>query len=112
GATLIDPETIYFSMDTRLGRDVVVQPNVMFGPGVIVADNAEIRAFSHIEGAEIKSGAIIGPFARIRPGSVIDEGAHVGNFVELKKTLLGKGAKANHLSYVGDSIVGAGANIG
>lgn len=112
GVTLIDPGSVYFSMDTVLGRDVVVHPQVMFGAGVTVADNVEIRSFSHIEGATIGTGATIGPFARVRPGSVVGEGAHVGNFVELKKTTLGKNAKANHLSYVGDATVGEGANIG
>ena len=112
GATLIDPGSVYFSVDTKLGRDVTIYPQVVFGPGVTVADYAEVRSFSHIEGAHIGKNAIIGPFARIRPGSVIGEGAHVGNFVELKKTTMGKGAKANHLSYVGDTDVGAGANIG
>jgi bifunctional UDP-N-acetylglucosamine pyrophosphorylase / glucosamine-1-phosphate N-acetyltransferase len=112
GATLIDPTSVYFSMDTKLGKDVVVHPQVVFGPGVTVEDNVEIRSFSHIEGARIGSKAIIGPFARLRPGAVIGEEAHVGNFVELKNTTLGKGAKANHLSYVGDSEVGTGANIG
>ncbi|MDE3059975.1 MAG: bifunctional UDP-N-acetylglucosamine diphosphorylase/glucosamine-1-phosphate N-acetyltransferase GlmU [Pseudomonadota bacterium] len=112
GATLIDPESVYFSMDTALGRDVVVHPQVVFGPGVTVEDKAEIRSFSHIEGAQVRKGAVIGPFARLRPGSVVGEAAHVGNFVELKKTTLGKGAKANHLSYIGDAEVGEGANIG
>ncbi|MDE3016665.1 MAG: bifunctional UDP-N-acetylglucosamine diphosphorylase/glucosamine-1-phosphate N-acetyltransferase GlmU [Pseudomonadota bacterium] len=112
GATLIDPDSVTLSMDTAFGRDVVIYPQVVFGPGVSVADNVEIRSFSHIEGARIEKGAVIGPFARLRPGSVIGEDAHVGNFVELKKTTLGRGAKANHLSYVGDTDVGANANIG
>lgn len=112
GATLVDPASIFLSMDTKLGQDVVVHSHVVFGPGVSVADNVEIRSFCHLEGARVESHAIIGPYARLRPGSVIGEGAHVGNFVELKKTRLGKGAKANHLSYVGDAEVGAGANIG
>ncbi len=112
GATLQSPETVYFNADTQLGRDVVIQPNVFFGPGAVIGDNVEIRAFSHIEGTRVENGATIGPFARLRPGSVVGEGAHVGNFVELKKTTLAKGAKANHLSYIGDSIVGEGANIG
>lgn len=112
GATLIDPSSVYLSADTRLGRDVVVHPHVVFGPGVSVADDVEIKSFSHIEGAKVESGATVGPYARLRPGSVVGEGAHVGNFVELKKAKLGKGAKANHLSYIGDAIVGAGANIG
>lgn len=112
GVTLLDPATVYFSHDTRMGHNVVVQPNVFFGAKVSIDDNVEIRAFSHIEDAIIKSGAIIGPFARIRPGSIIGEDAHVGNFVEIKKSTLKKGAKANHLSYIGDSEVGAAANIG
>jgi bifunctional UDP-N-acetylglucosamine pyrophosphorylase/glucosamine-1-phosphate N-acetyltransferase len=112
GATMIDPASVFLSMDTRLGQDVVIGPNVVFGPGVRVADNVEIRAFSHIEGAEIESGAIIGPFARLRPGSKIGADAHVGNFVETKNAVLGAGAKANHLSYLGDAKVGARTNIG
>jgi len=112
GATLKAPETVWFSWDTQLGRDVTVEPNVVFGPGVTVADGATIRAFSHIEGASIGPGCEVGPFARLRPGAVLEEKAKVGNFVEVKKALLGKGAKANHLSYIGDASVGAGANIG
>jgi len=112
GATLKAPETVFFSWDTQLGKDVTVDPNVVFGPGVSVADNVHIKAFSHIEGATIASGAEIGPFARLRPGSVLEEGSFVGNFVEMKKSVLGKGAKASHLSYIGDADVGAGANIG
>jgi bifunctional UDP-N-acetylglucosamine pyrophosphorylase/glucosamine-1-phosphate N-acetyltransferase len=112
GATLVAPETVFLAADTRLGRDVVVEPHVVFGPGVIVADNARIRSFSHIEGAEIASGAIVGPFARLRPGAVLEADVHVGNFVEVKATRLGAGAKANHLSYLGDSDIGAGTNIG
>jgi bifunctional UDP-N-acetylglucosamine pyrophosphorylase/glucosamine-1-phosphate N-acetyltransferase len=112
GVTLMLPETVYFNSDTQIGRDVVIQPNVFFGPGAIVGDHVEIRAFTHIEGTTIENGAIIGPFARLRPGSTVGENAHVGNFVELKKTTLAKGAKANHLSYIGDTTVGEGANIG
>jgi bifunctional UDP-N-acetylglucosamine pyrophosphorylase/glucosamine-1-phosphate N-acetyltransferase len=112
GATLIDPKTVWLSHDTEIGADVVIGPNVFFGPGVTVADNVEIRSFSHIEGASIASGAVIGPFARLRPGAEIGPKARVGNFVEMKNTRLGAGAKANHLAYVGDSTVGAGANIG
>lgn len=112
GATLVAPETVWFSHDTRMGRDVLVEPNVFFGPGVSIGDHVRIRAFSHIEGATIASGAEIGPYARLRPGAEIGEGAKVGNFVEVKKSTLGEGAKANHLSYVGDAEVGAGANIG
>ena len=112
GASLIAPETVWFSWDTALGRDVTVEPNVWFGPGVSVADGATIRAFSHIEGASIGPKCEVGPFARLRPGAVLEEKAKVGNFVEIKKAVLGKGAKANHLSYIGDAEVGAAANIG
>jgi bifunctional UDP-N-acetylglucosamine pyrophosphorylase / glucosamine-1-phosphate N-acetyltransferase len=112
GATLIAPETVWFAWDTALGRDVLIEPNVFFGPGVTVADNVTIRANSHLEGANLASGAEVGPYARLRPGAVIGEKAKVGNFVEVKKSVLGKGAKANHLSYIGDAEVGAGANIG
>ncbi len=112
GATLLDPDTVWFSCDTRIGRDVVIGPSVAFGPGVTVADGAEIRAFCHIEGADIGPGAIVGPFARLRPGARISAQARVGNFVEVKNAVLGAGAKANHLSYVGDAEVGANANIG
>ena len=112
GATLIDPESVWFAADTRLGRDVTVEPHVVFGPGVEIADGATIKAFSHIEGATIATKAVIGPFARLRPGAKIGEKAKVGNFVEVKKSSLGPGAKANHLSYIGDADVGADANIG
>jgi bifunctional UDP-N-acetylglucosamine pyrophosphorylase / glucosamine-1-phosphate N-acetyltransferase len=112
GATLLQPESVYFSADTKIGRDVVIEPNVFFGPGVTVGDDVEILASSHIEGATIAKGARIGPFARLRPGAEIGENAHVGNYVEIKKAVLGKGAKANHLTYIGDAIIGAGSNIG
>jgi bifunctional UDP-N-acetylglucosamine pyrophosphorylase/glucosamine-1-phosphate N-acetyltransferase len=112
GATLIDPPSVFFSSDTVLGEDVVVGPNVIFGPGVRVAGKVEIRAFCHLEGVTIESGALIGPFARLRPGSAIGAGAHVGNFVELKAATLGPGAKANHLTYLGDAEIGAKSNIG
>ena len=112
GATLIDPESVWFAYDTRLARDVTVEPHVVFGPGVEVAEGACIKAFSHIEGASIGARATIGPFARIRPGTRLAEKTKVGNFVELKKATVGRGAKVNHLSYVGDAEVGEGANIG
>ncbi|MBB5714432.1 bifunctional UDP-N-acetylglucosamine diphosphorylase/glucosamine-1-phosphate N-acetyltransferase GlmU [Sphingomonas aerophila] len=112
GATLADPGTVWFSHDTAIGRDVVIEPNVVFGPGVSVADGAVIHAFSHLEGASVGEGVAIGPFARLRPGARIGRGARVGNFVEVKNAVLGEGAKANHLSYLGDAEVGAGANIG
>jgi bifunctional UDP-N-acetylglucosamine pyrophosphorylase/glucosamine-1-phosphate N-acetyltransferase len=112
GATLIDPESVWFAFDTKLGRDVTVEPHVVFGPGVEIADGATIHAFSHIEGAIIGPKASIGPFARIRPGTRLAERTKVGNFVELKKAEIAAGAKVNHLSYVGDADVGSGANIG
>jgi bifunctional UDP-N-acetylglucosamine pyrophosphorylase/glucosamine-1-phosphate N-acetyltransferase len=112
GATLIDPESVWFAFDTRLGRDVTVEPHVVFGPGVEVADGATIHAFSHIEGAAIGAKASIGPFARIRPGTRLAANTKVGNFVELKKADVAEGAKVNHLTYVGDATVGARANIG
>ena len=112
GATLIDPESVWFAYDTKLGRDVTVEPHVVFGPGVEVADGATIKAFSHIEGAIIGTRASIGPFARIRPGTTLGERSKVGNFVELKNAKVAASAKVNHLSYVGDAEIGSGANIG
>lgn len=112
GATLLDPDTVYFSADTAIGRDVTIGPNVVFGPGVTLEDQVTIHAFSHIEGAHVGTAATIGPFARLRPGADIGEEVRVGNFVEVKKARVEKGAKINHLSYVGDARVGAEANIG
>ena len=112
GATLIAPETVWFSHDTHIGRDVVIEPHVFFGPKVNIGDGVVIHGFSHIEGASVQAGAEIGPFARLRPGAEIGEGAKIGNFVEVKNGRFGKGAKANHLSYIGDAEVGAKANIG
>ena len=112
GASLIAPATVFFSWDTQLGRDVTIEPNVVFGPGVEVGDNVLIHAFSHLDGAKLSSGTSVGPFARLRPGAVLETGAKVGNFVEVKNAVLGEGAKANHLTYLGDATVGAGANLG
>lgn len=112
GATLSAPETVWFSHDTSIGRDVTVGQNVVFGPGVTIADGATIHAFSHLEGADVGPRAEVGPYARLRPGAMLGEKSKVGNFVEMKKAVLGKGAKANHLSYIGDAEVGEGANIG
>jgi bifunctional UDP-N-acetylglucosamine pyrophosphorylase/glucosamine-1-phosphate N-acetyltransferase len=112
GVTLVAPETVFVSWDTWIGPGVVVEPNVVFAPGVSVETGAVIRSFSHLEGAIVRSGAIVGPYARLRPGADIGEDAHIGNFVEVKKVKVGKGAKANHLAYLGDGSVGAGANIG
>lgn len=112
GATLIAPETVYFSHDTEIGSDVVVEPNVWFGPNVTIADGATVHAFCHLEGANVGPRAEIGPFVRLRPGAELHEKAKVGNFCEVKKATIEKGAKVNHLTYIGDARVGAGANIG
>ena len=112
GVTMIDPATVYFSHDTQLGQDITLEPNVFFGPSVTLDDYVTIKANSHIEGAHVRAGAVVGPFARLRPGADIGKGAKVGNFVEMKNTNFGAGAKASHLSYIGDAVVGAGANIG
>jgi len=112
GATLTDPGSVNFSHDTVLGQDVIVEPNVVFGPGVRVEDGATIRAFSHLEGCSVATGAVIGPYARLRPGAEIGEKAKIGNFVEVKNARFAKGAKANHLTYVGDASVGENANVG
>ncbi len=112
GATLVAPETVFLAADTILAPDVVVEPNVVFAAGVRVEAGARIRAFSHLEGCVVGPGALVGPYARLRPGTVVGAGAHVGNFVELKAATLGAGAKANHLSYIGDASVGPGTNIG
>ncbi|HTX49043.1 MAG TPA: bifunctional UDP-N-acetylglucosamine diphosphorylase/glucosamine-1-phosphate N-acetyltransferase GlmU [Caulobacteraceae bacterium] len=112
GVTLTAPETVFVSWDTEIGPGVLVEPDVVMAPGVRIETGAVIRSFSHLEGAVVRSGAIVGPFARLRPGADIGEDAHIGNFVEVKKVAVGKGAKANHLAYLGDGSVGAGANIG
>lgn len=112
GVTLTDPTSVYFSYDTKIGCDVIIHPNVFFGPKVHIAKNVEIKSFCHIEGAEIASGAVVGPFARIRPETKIAENVRVGNFVEIKKSQIKRGAKVNHLSYIGDSEIGEDSNIG
>ena len=112
GVTLHDPATVYFSYDTELGKDVTIEPNVVFGPGTRIGDGVTIRAFSHIEGALVGNDVSIGPFARLRPEASIADGVHIGNFVEVKKAEIGRGAKINHLSYIGDASVGAGTNVG
>jgi bifunctional UDP-N-acetylglucosamine pyrophosphorylase/glucosamine-1-phosphate N-acetyltransferase len=112
GVTLIAPETVWFSHDTHIGRDCIIEPNVFFGPGVEIGDDVHIRANSHIEGARIAAGARIGPFARLRPGADLGADVHIGNFVEVKNVAMGAGAKANHLAYLGDGLVGAKVNIG
>ena len=112
GVTMIAPETVHLAFDTRIAGGAVIEPYVMFAPGVTVETGAVIRSFSHLEGCIVRAGAMIGPYARLRPGADIGEDAHIGNFVEVKKVKVGKGAKANHLTYLGDGSVGAGANIG
>ena len=112
GVTMTAPETVFLCADTRFGTDVAIAPNVVFGPGVRVESNVEIRAFSHLEGCTVREGAVIGPFARLRPGADVGEEAHVGNFVEVKAARLHRGVKANHLSYIGDAEVGARTNVG
>jgi bifunctional UDP-N-acetylglucosamine pyrophosphorylase/glucosamine-1-phosphate N-acetyltransferase len=112
GATLIAPETVWFSHDTKIGRDVTIEPNVFFGPGVVVEDGVVIHANCHMTGARIRAGAEVGPFARFRPGADIGPGVHIGNFVEVKNSTLEDGVKANHLAYIGDARVGARTNVG
>lgn len=112
GVTMIDPGSVFLCADTELASDVTIEPNVFFGSGVKVATGAYIRASSHLEGCTIGPGCIVGPFARLRPGTVLDANVHIGNFVEVKATSLGAGAKANDLTYLGDAEIGAGTNIG
>jgi bifunctional UDP-N-acetylglucosamine pyrophosphorylase / glucosamine-1-phosphate N-acetyltransferase len=112
GATLISPESVFFSADTRLGQDIVIEPHVFIGPDVSIGNNVVIHGHSHIEGARIGDGAKVGPFARLRPGAEIGEDAHIGNYVEIKKSVVGKGAKVNHLTYIGDADIGPKSNIG
>lgn len=112
GATLIDPSSVYFSYDTKIGKDVLIEPNVFFGPGVTIGNKAHIKGFCHFEGANIKTAAVVGPYARLRPGTHLAEGAKVGNFVEIKNADVEAGGKVNHLTYIGDAHIGAGANIG
>jgi bifunctional UDP-N-acetylglucosamine pyrophosphorylase/glucosamine-1-phosphate N-acetyltransferase len=112
GVTLIAPETVFLSTDTKFGRDVVVEPYVVFGEKVTVEDGAVIHSFSHLAGAHVGKGVSVGPFARLRPGTRLGEGSRIGNFVEVKEAVIDAGAKVNHLSYIGDAFVGANANIG
>ncbi len=112
GVTLCAPETVYFAHDTVIGRDTVIEPNVVFGPGTTVESNATIRAFSHLEGCHVSAGAVVGPFARLRQGAELQENSKVGNFVEIKNSVIAEGAKVNHLSYIGDATIGEKANIG
>ncbi len=112
GVTLMAPETVYLAADTVIGRDTVIEPNVVFGPGVTVESGATIRAFSHLEGCHVSRGSVVGPYARLRPGTELSENAKIGNFVEIKNAEIAEGAKVNHLSYIGDASVGAATNIG
>tara|TARA_R110002051_G_scaffold50280_5_gene97428 strand:+ start:1486 stop:2838 length:1353 start_codon:yes stop_codon:yes gene_type:complete len=112
GVTLLAPDTVFFAYDTYLGRDAVIEQNVVFGPNVTVESGATIRAFSHLEGCHVSQGATVGPYARLRPGAELQENVHVGNFVEIKNAVLAEGAKANHLTYIGDADIGARTNIG
>ena len=112
GVTMQAPETVFLSYDTHIGRDAVIEPNVVFGPGVTVESGATIRAFSHLEGCHVSTGAVVGPYARLRPGAELANNARIGNFVEVKSAQIGEGAKVNHLSYIGDAEIGDGTNIG
>ena len=112
GVTLVAPETVFLAADTKFGRDVVVEPYVVFGPGVTVEDNAVIRSFSHLDRAHVGKGALVGPYARLRPGAKLGADVHIGNFVEIKEAVIEDGAKANHLAYIGDARLGAGSNFG
>lgn len=112
GVTLTAPETVFFALDTVIGRDAIIGPNVLFGPGVTIESGAEIKGFCHLEGAHVSRGADVGPFARLRPGAELAEDVHVGNFVEIKNAILDEGVKVGHLSYIGDADVGEFTNIG
>lgn len=112
GVTLVAPETVFFSLDTYIGRDAIIDPNVVFGPGVTIESGARIKSFSHLEGCHVSTGADAGPFARLRPGAELGNDAHVGNFVEIKNAQIGEGTKVGHLTYIGDADIGDGANIG
>ncbi len=112
GVTLMAPETVFFSLDTYIGRDTVVEPNVVFGPGVTVESGVRLRAFSHFEGCHISYGSTVGPYARLRPGAELSNNAHIGNFVEVKNAVIGEGTKVNHLTYIGDADIGDGTNVG
>ncbi|MDG1864364.1 MAG: bifunctional UDP-N-acetylglucosamine diphosphorylase/glucosamine-1-phosphate N-acetyltransferase GlmU [Yoonia sp.] len=112
GVTLLAPQTVFFAYDTYLGRDAIIEQNVVFGPNVTVESGAKIRAFSHLEGCHVSQGATVGPYARLRPGAELQENVHVGNFVEIKNAIVAEGAKINHLTYIGDADIGARTNIG
>ena len=112
GVKMIAPETVFFSKDTKIGKNVTIEPYVVFGKKVKIKNNVKILSFSHFEDVKIEDGVIVGPFARLRPGTILEKNSKVGNFVEIKKSKIGKNSKVNHLSYVGDSLVGKASNIG
>ncbi len=112
GVKLIGPDTIYFSNDTKIGKNVTIEPFVVFGSKVKIGNNVNIKSFSHLENCKIENKVEVGPYARIRPGSVLKDGSKVGNFVEIKKSTIGKSSKVNHLSYIGDSKIGKSVNVG
>ena len=112
GVKMIGPETIYFSKDTKIGKNVTIEPYVVFGKKVKIGNNVTIKSFSHLENCKIENKVDIGPYARIRPGAILKEGSKVGNFVEIKKSTLGKKSKVNHLTYIGDSVIGKSVNVG
>ena len=112
GVKMIGPETIFFSKDTKIGKNVVIEPYVVFGSKVKIGNNVTIKSFSHLENCTVENKVEVGPYARIRPGSILKEGSKIGNFVEIKKSTLGKKSKANHLAYIGDSQIGKSVNIG
>ena len=112
GVKMVGPETIYFSKDTRIGKNVTIEPYVVFGKKVKIGNNVTIKSFSHLENCKVENKVDIGPYARIRPGAILKEGSKVGNFVEIKKSTLGKKSKVNHLTYIGDSVIGKSVNVG
>ena len=112
GVQMIGPETIYFSKDTKIGKNVIIEPYVVFGAKVKIGNNVTIKSFSHLEDCKIENKVEIGPYARVRPGTILKEGSKIGNFVEIKKSTLGKKSKVNHLTYIGDSVIGKSVNIG
>ena len=112
GVKMIGPETIYFSKDTKIGKNVTIEPYVVFGSKVKISNNVNIKSFSHLENCKVENKVDIGPFARIRPGTVLKEGSKIGNFVEIKKSILGKKSKVNHLTYIGDTLIGKSVNVG
>tara|TARA_Y100000816_G_C25975939_1_gene509456 strand:- start:289 stop:906 length:618 start_codon:yes stop_codon:yes gene_type:complete len=112
GVNMIGPETIFFSKDTKIGKNVTIEPYVVFGPKVKIGNNVHIKSFSHLENCKVERKVDIGPYARIRPGTILKEGSKIGNFVEIKKSTLGKKSKVNHLTYIGDSLIGQSVNVG